>query len=257
MTCGIWAIDLRRLRDPRHVGLHQNDRGDHLLPPLAPCPEPSGVAYRCSAAGLADPSGPRRPGSRAAGCRAAARSAGAELGERSVRRPRTAGPAGPPARPRWPGRRPARDGGAGRCAEELRQGGQLAVGHLVLGEQQRASSTVSTTGEPASAARVPAHAAVRKPTSNGALCAVSTQPRAKARKPGSTAAGRRRAATMASLMPVSAAMSAGIAPPGLTRAANSPRIRPPLHPDRADLGDPRPSGDQPVVSTSTTTKSRL
>ena len=57
--------------------------------------------------------------------------------------------------------------------------------------------------------------------SNGALCAVSTQPRAKARNPGSTAPTAGACRTIASVMPVSAVMSAGIGAPGLISAANS------------------------------------
>ncbi len=52
---------------------------------------------------------------------------------------------------------------------------------------------------------------MRKLTSKGALCAVSTAPSAKARKSGRTAPMTGARATIASLIPVSAAMSAGIA----------------------------------------------
>jgi hypothetical protein len=98
-------------------------------------------------------------------------------------------------------------------------------------------------------------AALRKPTSNGALCAMSTRPRAKLRNPGRTAVIGGAWATMALLMPVSTAISGGMARPGLTSAVNSSRTRPPLiltAPISVMLDS---SGDHPVVSTSTTVKS--
>ncbi len=93
--------------------------------------------------------------------------------------------------------------------------------------------------------------------SKGALCAVSTQPRAKARNPGSIAPIGGAWLTIASVIPVSAVMSAGIGCPGLTRAENSIGGRPsPIltAPISVMLAS---SGSQPVVSTSTITKSTL
>ncbi len=92
--------------------------------------------------------------------------------------------------------------------------------------------------------------------SNGALCAVSTQPRAKARKPGSTAPAAGACRTIASVMPVSSVMSRGMGLPGLIRVANSAGglALTRTAPISVMLAS---SGSQPVVSTSTTTKSRL
>ena len=98
---------------------------------------------------------------------------------------------------------------------------------------------------------------MRKPTSKGALCAVSTQPRAKARKPGSTALIGGAWLTIASVMPVRATMSAGIGPPGLTSAENSALGWPALTLTAAISVMLACSGCQPVVSTSTITKSTL
>ncbi len=91
--------------------------------------------------------------------------------------------------------------------------------------------------------------------SNGAWCAVSTAPWAKSRKLASAAAGGGAAVTMASLIPVSATMSGGMARPGLTSVLNSARMWPP-HSRTAPISVmPASSGDQPVVSTSTITNS--
>ena len=62
---------------------------------------------------------------------------------------------------------------------------------------------------------------------------------------------------MASVMPVRVTMSGGISRPGLTRAANSPRTSPPLSRTAPISVMPSASGDHPVVSTSTTTKSSV
>ena len=51
-----------------------------------------------------------------------------------------------------------------------------------------------------------AHAALRKPMSNGALCATRTAPRANSRNPGRTAPIRGAAATIIEVMPVSTLM---------------------------------------------------
>ncbi len=102
--------------------------------------------------------------------------------------------------------------------------------------------------------RLMLHAAVRKPISNGALCAASTQPSAKARKAGSTAATGGAWLTIASVMPVSAVISAGIGLPGLTRAENSCVTWPPQNRTAPISVIMACSGSQPVVSTSTITK---
>jgi len=99
------------------------------------------------------------------------------------------------------------------------------------------------------------HAAARKPTSNGALCAVSTQLRANARKPGRTAPTGGAWLTIASVMPVSVTMSSGIGRPGLTSVENSAAGWPSLTRTAAISVMAASCGCQPVVSTSTTTKS--
>ncbi len=63
--------------------------------------------------------------------------------------------------------------------------------------------------------------------SNGALCATSTASPANSRKAGSTEPMRGAPATIASVMPVSTAMNAGIGAPGLTSVWNSPSTSPP------------------------------
>ena len=131
----------------------------------------------------------------------------------------------------------------------------LQLGTSSSPSTQWASSTVSTTGPSGQGRSQARHAAIRKLTSNGALCAVSTPPRANARKAGSTSTSGGAAATIASLMPVSAAIRSGIAPPGLTSDENCPSRWPPLI-LTAPISVIRASpGVQPVVSTSTMTKS--
>jgi hypothetical protein len=120
---------------------------------------------------------------------------------------------------------------------------------------QRASSTVSSTGKSGQGSSQAAQAAARKLMSKGALWAVSTQSRANARKAGSTRSSGGAAVTIASLMPVSATTCSGIAAPGLTSDENCPRSWPALT-RTAPISVIRASpGVQPVVSTSTTTKS--
>ena len=93
--------------------------------------------------------------------------------------------------------------------------------------------------------------------SNGALCAASTAPWAKSRKLASASAAAGAGATIASLIPVSATMSGGMARPGLTSVLNSARIWPPVIRTAPISVMPASSGDQPVVSTLTITKSIL
>ncbi len=133
----------------------------------------------------------------------------------------------------------------------------LQLGTSSAASASRARVTVSSTGGDGQRSPLLAQAAARKLTSKGALCAVSTQPWTKSRRTGSTAAAGGASATMASLMPVSSAMSAGIAWPGFTRVANSASIRPPRTRTAPISVIPAVSGDQPVVSISTTAKSRL
>ncbi len=149
----------------------------------------------------------------------------------------------------------ARCRGVVRAPKNAARVDSLQLGTSSSPSTQRASSTVSSTGKSGQGRSQAWHAAVRKPTSNGALCAVSTQPRAKARKAGSTSASGGAAATIASLMPVSAATRSGIAPPGLTSDENCPSWWPALiltAPISVIRATP---GVHPVVSMSTMTKS--
>ena len=99
------------------------------------------------------------------------------------------------------------------------------------------------------------HPATRKLRSNGALCATSTQPRAKSSSPGSTAASRGAAASIQSLIPVRSAMPGGTGTPGLTSEANSPSRRPSRTRTAPISVIAAASGDHPVVSRSTTANS--
>ena len=149
----------------------------------------------------------------------------------------------------------ARCWGVVRAPKNAARVDSLQLGTSFSPSTQWASSTVSTTGKSGQGRSQAWHAAIRKPTSNGALWAVSTQPCAKARKAGSTSTSGGAAATIASLMPVSAATRSGIAPPGLTSDENCPSWRPALiltAPISVICAAP---GVHPVVSTSTMTKS--
>ena len=79
---------------------------------------------------------------------------------------------------------------------------------------RRASSAVSTTRSGGHGCPAGAQAALRKPTSNGALWATSTVSRAKSRNAGSTAPIGGAAATMRSVMPVSTVINGGMPRPG-------------------------------------------
>lgn len=119
-----------------------------------------------------------------------------------------------------------------------------------------ASRTVSSTSKPGQPRPAAAHAATRKRRSNGALWAVSTLPSANASRPGSTAATGGARASIRSLIPVSSVIGAGTGVPGLTSDVNSATTSP-LRTRTAPISViPATSGDQPVVSTSTTVKSR-
>ena len=134
--------------------------------------------------------------------------------------------------------------------------GSLQLGTSAAPSTSRASATVSSTGKSGQGTPQAPQAALRKPTSNGALCAVSTQPRANARNLGSAAAIGGAWPAIASVIPVSAVMSAGIAPPGLTSVQNSELIRSPATRTAPISVMLAWSGSQPVVSTSTITNSR-
>ena len=85
---------------------------------------------------------------------------------------------------------------------------------------------------------------------------MSTLPSANASKPGRTAATGGARASIRSLIPVSSVIGAGTGVPGLTSDVNSATTSP-LRTRTAPISViPATSGDQPVVSTSTTVKSR-
>src|ERR1700733_2547762 len=148
----------------------------------------------------------------------------------------------------------ARCRGSVPAPKKLASVASLQSGTSASPSTDRASAAVSRTGKSGQAMRLAPHAVVRKPTSKGALCAVSTQPLANAMKPGSTAPIGSAWLTIASVMPVSATMSAGIGWPGLTSAENSARGWPPPIRTAAISVTPASAGSHPVVSTSTITK---
>ncbi len=117
----------------------------------------------------------------------------------------------------------------------------------------RASLTVSTAEKPGQARPVAAAAALRKPTSNGALWATSTEPAANSRNAGRADSIRGAADTIESVMPVMTWMKAGIGLPGFTNVWNSPSRRPPRT-LTAPISVMPSAGVPPVVSRSTTTK---
>ena len=119
-----------------------------------------------------------------------------------------------------------------------------------------ASRTVSSTSKPGQAHPMPAHAAVRNAKSNGALCAASTLPSANASKPGSTAATGGADVSIWSLIPVSSVIAGGTGVPGLTSEPNSAINVPPCTRTAPISVMAASSGAHPVVSTSTTVKSR-
>ncbi len=89
--------------------------------------------------------------------------------------------------------------------------------------------------------------------SKPALWATSTVPRANSKKLGSTWAIRGWVATIALVMPVRTAITAGMWPPGLTSVWYSPTTSPP-HTLTAPISVICASGPLPVVSRSTTQK---
>ena len=118
-----------------------------------------------------------------------------------------------------------------------------------------ASMTVSSTVKPGQVRPHSAHAAMRKPMSNGALWATRTQPSANASRPGRTAASLGAEASIQSVIPVRSSMPCGTGTPGLISEANSPRRRPPRTLTAAISVISAASGDQPVVSRSITANS--
>src|SRR6185437_16297573 len=99
-------------------------------------------------------------------------------------------------------------------------------------------------------------AAVRNFRSNGALCAARTLPSANLSRPGSTAATGGADASIWSLIPVSSVIAGGTGVPGLTSEPNSATTRPACTRTAPISVMSASSGAQPVVSTSTTVKSR-
>ena len=89
----------------------------------------------------------------------------------------------------------------------------------------------------AQGSRGAAQAALRKPRSNGALCATSMVPRANSRNAGSTDSILGAATTMLSVMPVSTEMNGGIGEPGSTRVGELAEHLAAPDLDRPDLGD--------------------
>lgn len=92
--------------------------------------------------------------------------------------------------------------------------------------------------------------------SKPALWATSTAPRQNSRKAGSTASIFGASYTIAEVMPVSATICGGMARPGSTSVANSPRISPPrtfTAPISVIASCRSPEARPPVVSRSTTT----
>src|SRR5699024_7727383 len=114
--------------------------------------------------------------------------------------------------------------------------------------------TVSTTrgaGQDRSIDRV---AALRKPTSNRALCATQTVLWANSRNAGSTSVIGGACITMAVVMPVSTVIIGGTGTPGFTSDWNSPSTCPPRTLTAPISVIAEPDGEPPVVSRSTTTK---
>jgi hypothetical protein len=118
---------------------------------------------------------------------------------------------------------------------------------------RRASRAVSTTRSGGHGRSSRAQAALRKPTSNGALWATSTVSSAKSRNAGSTAPIGGAEATMRSVMPVSTVISGGMPRSGSTSVANSPSTSPPRTLTAPISVIASVSVPPPVVSRSTTT----
>src|SRR5690242_18045182 len=114
---------------------------------------------------------------------------------------------------------------------------------------RRASMTVSRTVKPGHATPQSPHPATRNRRSNGALWATSTQPRLNSSSLGSTAPSRGAAASIESLIPVSSAIPGGTGTPGSTSEANSPSrtnsLRPPTPPSASPAPPPPPHHPPP------------
>ena len=117
---------------------------------------------------------------------------------------------------------------------------------------RRASKAVSTTAKSGQSYPCTWLSCLRKPMSNGALCATITQPCANSRNAGSTEPIRGDEATIRLVMPVSTAMNGGIGSDGLTRVWNSPITSPPRTLTAPISVIPDSPGAPPVVSRSTT-----
>ena len=157
---------------------------------MAVCPAaPSRRSVPLLSGRAADPAPRRRRDGRPAR-RAAARSAALSwarvripaAASRSSRAASTAAVARASARARWRGR-------AGAPKKSARVA-SLQFGTSSSVSSSRASVTVSSTGGAGQRRPVPAHAAVRKPTSKGALCAVSTAPAGEVEEAGQDRADR-------------------------------------------------------------------
>src|SRR6266571_2994544 len=241
---------------------HQNDRGDHRMPPRLSRPD-------CAALQIALPDRPARSRCPVERAGAYATTSGQALSCFSVRMPRcaslrisqpsTSAVARASASARWLG--------AVRAPKNPASVPSLQSGTSSGSITRLASMTVSSTVKPGQASPQSLHPATRKPRSNGALCATSTHPVAKSSSPGSTALSRGAAASIQSVIPVRSAMLGGTGTPGLTSEANSPcrtnsaRREPPAF--RSPFTRTAPisviaaaPGDHPVVSRSTTANSR-
>src|SRR3954471_7152306 len=130
----------------------------------------------------------------------------------------------------------------------------LQLGTSSRVSNRRARTAVSTDAAGGQASPFSAHAALRKPMSNGALWATRTAPRANSRNAGSTAPIRGAVATIVDVIPVSTLMYGGISRPGSTRVWNSPSTTPPRTLTAPISVIALSFGEPPVVSRSTTTK---
>src|SRR6266571_542139 len=160
---------------------HQNDRGDHRMPPRLSRPD-------CAALQIALPDRPARSRCPVERAGAYATTSGQALSCFRVRMPRcaslrisqpsTSAVARASASARWLG--------AVRAPKKPASVPSLQSGTSSGSITRRASITVSSTVKPGQVSPQSPHPATRKPRSKGALCATSTQPTANSRRPGST-----------------------------------------------------------------------
>ena len=130
----------------------------------------------------------------------------------------------------------------------------LWFGDSSLVTSWRASVSVSRTSNPGHGVPVRRAADLRKLMSKPALWATRTLPAANSRNAGKADSMRGASSTMASVMPVSTEMKAGIGSAGLTRVWNSPSTSPPRTLTAPISVMPHSAGAPPVDSRSTTTK---